>query len=443
MKKVKAARLLAGLLACLVCGTASAQFQRQEGDGYRLAVAAEKPDAMYAQGEEVRFVITLTRDGRPVSGKELPWTVTKDTWDPQTSGTVRLRDGKAVLGGYVLREPGCWQCTVQFETPGGSDLIAMAGATVDPEKIAPSMPEPGDFMAYWKRELRKQAKIPLNIRLTPGPSDDPSIEVFDCQADCEAGNFSAYIARPKGAVKGSLPAMVTLNGAGVRGSRADWTVYWAKEGMIVLDFNVHGLPNGRPDSYYQELDNGALKNYIRAGRDDRDSMFFHEMVMRLIRAIDIIAAQPQWDGKHLIAYGCSQGGAQAVMAGCLDPRVKLVCAEIPAMCDHTGMAADRASGWPKLVTCSPDGTPDARRLRAARYYDVVNFARHVTVPAYVTAGIIDSVCPPTSVYAMYNQLRGEKHILRHLTTGHALTAEGLDYTRAAVRRYLDAIRKSE
>lgn len=86
-------------------------------------------------------------------------------------------------------------------------------------------------------------------------------------------------------------------------------------------------------------------------------MFFHEMVMRLIRAIDVITAQPQWDGKTVMVHGCSQGGAQAVMAGCLDPRVDLVCAEIPAMCDHTGMAADRASGWPLLVECDGEGAP--------------------------------------------------------------------------------------
>ena len=199
---------------------------------------------------------------------------------------------------------------------------------------------------------------------------------------------------------------------------------------------MHGLPNGEPDSYYADLENGPMFEYFLFGRNDRDSMFFHEMVMRLIRAIDVITAQPQWDGKTVMVHGCSQGGAQAVMAGCLDPRVDLVCAEIPAMCDHTGMAADRASGWPLLVECDGEGAPDARQLKAARYYDVVNFARHVTVPTYVTAGIIDSLCPPTTVYAMYNQLKGEKHMLEHPTTGHILTSQGEDFSRQAVREFV-------
>ena len=350
------------MLAVFAVAAASAQRQVNEADGYRLLVAPDRADGSYGRGDEVRFLVSFEKDGAPVADGELTWEVTKDSWKPKTSGVARVSDGRAVIGGHKLDEPGFLQCRVKFVTPQGHELHAMAGAGVDKLLIGPSMPEPKDFMSYWKRELKKQAKIPMNIRLTPAPSTDPGIAVFDVQADCEPGSFSAYLAYPKDAKPGTLPAMVTLNGAGVKSSRAWWAVSWAKEGLCVLDFNVHGLPNGESDSYYADLENGPMFEYFLFGRDDRDSMFFHEMVMRLIRAIDVITAQPQWDGKTVMVHGCSQGGAQAVMAGCLDPRVDLVCAEIPAMCDHTGLAADRASGWPLLVECRRGGR--ARRPSA-------------------------------------------------------------------------------
>ena len=106
------------------------------------------------------------------------------------------------------------------------------------------------------------------------------------------------------------------------------------------------------------------------------------------------------------------------------------------MCDQTGILADRTFGWPLTVEFAEKGTIHTRQMKAARYYDVVNFARHVTVPAYVTAGIIDSLCPPTTVYAMYNQLKGEKHMLEHPTTGHILTSQGEDFSRQAVREFI-------
>ena len=430
-------------LALLCPGTlAWGQWPRSEADGYRLSVASERDSVPYACGEEVRFVVTLSQDGAPVREAEIEWRVTKDTWTPKKEGTLSLREGRALLAGGSIADPGFLQCAVRYTTPAGEAVEAMAGAAVDPLRIEASMPEPKDFLVYWMREKKKQARIPLNVRVTPlDYQADTTVAVFDVQADCLPGAFSASYAYPKGAEKGSLPALVTLNGAGVKSSRTVWTVHWAHDGLCVLDFNVHGLPNNEPESYYRDLENGELHNYYLTGRDDRDAMFFHDMVMRLLRALDVITSMPQWDGRTLFVQGCSQGGAQAIMAGCLDSRVDLVCAEIPAMSDHTGMTVDRTSSGPHWVQC-PDGEPDARQLEAARYYDVVNFARHVKAPTYVTVGMIDSVCPPTTVYSMYNRLPCEKHILR-LPMGHIQSGEGEENSRRAMKAYLNRLREEE
>lgn len=418
------------------------QWPRTEAGGYRLSVAPEKDTLPYACGDEIRFVVTLSLHGAPVREAEVPWHITKDTWTPRKEGVLSLSEGKAILPGGSISDPGFLQCTVRYTTPEGEKIEAMAGAAIDPLRIEASMPEPKDFLSYWMREKKKQSRIPMNVRITPlDYPADTTVAVFDIQADCLPCTFSASFAYPRNAKKGSLPALVTLNGAGVKSSRTDWTVHWAHDGLCVLDFNVHGLPNNRPESYYRDLENGELRNYYLKGRDDRDAMFFHDMVMRLLRALDVIVSMPQWDGKTLFVQGCSQGGAQAIIAGCLDPRVDLVCAEIPAMCDHTGMMADRASSWPHWVQC-PDGKPDPRQVEAARYYDIVNFARHVKVPTYITVGMIDSVCPPTTVYSMFNRLPGEKHILQ-LPMGHIQSGEGEENSRRAMKAYLDRIRKKD
>lgn len=298
-------------------------------------------------------------------------------------------------------------------------------------------------MSYWKREIKKQAKIPMNIRVTRVPyPEDPSVEMFDIQADCQAGNFSACYAYPKGAADKSLPALVTLNGAGVKSSRLYWAAYWAKDGLCVLDFNVHGLPNGRPDSYYRQLEDGELHNYFLFGRDDRNTMFFHEMIMRLLRAIDVITVQPQWDGENLIVQGCSQGGAQAIIAGALDPRVDLVCSEIPGMCDHTGMLVGRVSCWPKLVTNTPNGKPDPKRLEAARYYDLVNFARsrkgsHVRDGRHDRFGVSadDGLCDvqPTAVRQAYSAVASGTRSIRRGREQFAQGDAGIPPQEARIR----------
>ncbi len=38
------------------------------------------------------------------------------------------------------------------------------------------------------------------------------------------------------------------------------------------------------------------------------------MFLRMERAIDFLASQPEWDGRILIVTGSSQGGGQAIVA---------------------------------------------------------------------------------------------------------------------------------
>ena len=52
-----------------------------------------------------------------------------------------------------------------------------------------------------------------------------------------------------------------VHGAGVRSSDLGSTVTWARDGFLALDINAHGLPNGKPDSFYSDLAKGELKDY--------------------------------------------------------------------------------------------------------------------------------------------------------------------------------------
>jgi len=57
------------------------------------------------------------------------------------------------------------------------------------------------------------------------------------------------------------------------------------------------------------------------------------------------------------------------------------------------------------------GKDEGKVRHAAGYYDVVNFASRVKCPVLIGVGLIDTVCPPSGVYAAYNQLQGPKEIV--------------------------------
>ena len=90
----------------------------------------------------------------------------------------------------------------------------------------------------------------MNPKLTPVESKDDAIECFDVQLDCLGGApVSGYFGRPKAAKPKSLPAILYVHGAGVRGSSLGNAVSGAGHGMLSMDINAHGIPNGKPAAF--------------------------------------------------------------------------------------------------------------------------------------------------------------------------------------------------
>ena len=401
---------------------------------YVLAVSSERPEALYHQGEPVTFRIRLELDGRPVRDADVQWTTSKDGVAPIQKGRVVLRDGQATISGR-LAEPGFLQCRVAYEA-GEVKLSALAGAGVDPLLIKPSQPAPDDFDAFWMAKKALLAAVPVEVKLTAVESGVAGVTAFDLQATSLGAPVSGYLAVPTGARPKSLPAILTVHGAGVSSAGLSGTVGWAREGALAMDINAHGLPNGRPTEYYQGLRDGELKAYSTRGRESRETVYFLGMFLRLIRAIDVLTARPEWDGRTVVVYGSSQGGAQALAAAGLDSRVTFFVAGVPAMCDHTGALAGRIAGWPKFIPTGETLRPEV--VVAVRYYDTMNFAARIKAAAFFTIGFIDTTCPPTSVYATYNVLRAPKGIFHNIAAGHTNTPAASAASRAAVLAHFAA-----
>ena len=389
----------------------------------KLSVLTDRADATYHVRDQVIFTITLSHDGTPVAGGNVSWSLSKDGFGSLQQGIAAVKDGSATVTGRLL-EPGFLQCKAAFKT-GEGNITGLGAAAVDPLEIHASLPPPDDFDAFWAAQKDRLRKIPLNAKMTPVPKSKPGIDLFDVQADA-VGNqpMRGFYARPAGARPGSLPAIITLEGAGVYGTRLEpWLMGWAKDGFLSLELNAHGLPNNQPAEYYLGLEKGALKDYPFMGRTSRDTFYFLNMYLRDLRGLDFLTSQPEWDGRVLIASGASQGAAQAIFLAAEDSRVTFLAAVVPAMCDHSGMVVGRIAGWPKLVPTAADGKPDPAVLQTSRYFDSMNFATRLRIPAFFVAGFIDQVAPPTSVYAAYNNITSEKEIYPAVLSPHKVGPE--------------------
>lgn len=411
-------RPLLTLALCLMLAQAATA-----ADKYELKVVTDRPDAIYKVGETAHFLISLNKNGKPAVGETVTYTV--DDFIPGAPGYPK---GKLTMGEQPVEvsvtadKPVFLRCVVTSANKNIKSQIA--GAAFSPLEIGLSQPVPADFDAFWADQKNQLAEVPADAKLTSVKSPNPKLDCYDVQVECLGGApVSGYLAKPKGAKAKSLPAILWVHGAGVRSSSLGNAMKGANADMLSMDINAHGLPNGKPAKFYKDLAAGELSGYRQAGRESRETVYFRGMFLRLVRAIDFLTTQPEWDGKTVIVIGHSQGGGQALTAGGIDDRVTFIATGVPAICDHSGRAAGRINGWPKLVETKPDGTPDPTQLKAAQYVDAVNFATRCKADAIMSVGFIDGVCPPSSCYAAYNQLSGEKQVINKPLMGHAAPAD--------------------
>ncbi len=373
-----------------------------------VAVAVVAPSAVYGMDAPVAFRV------KAPSGARLEYRATWDGGAVIASGEVQLENGGAevtVPGG----RPGFIRLSV-FEEPDGAPVEA--AAAVAPEEIAPSLTVPEDFDAFWQAKLSaaRSGSPNADVRLYAEREEGTIHAVRAPMADGSA--VHGWLLRPTR--PGPYPAVVRYHGAGVYGITPDNGLDWAERGIMVFSINPHAIPNDQPADYYEALRKGALADYRTRGRDSRDTLYFVEMFLRASRAVDFVASLREWDGRHLIAEGHSQGGGQAFAAAALNTSVTGLITSCPTHCDHSGPAIGRVAGWPRIVEIL-EGRPDSRQLEAARYIDAVNFATRIHRPALGCVCFLDDVCPPTAAYAAYNALRGAKRIVHESGMGHVHT----------------------
>jgi cephalosporin-C deacetylase len=383
-----------------------------------VKVTTDRAAAIYRTGETVTFSIQVKTGPQAADTGELRYALSEDGINEIKAGKLAL-NGKTLTVSGTMKTPGFLRCTVTHTPKGGKPIRALAAGAISPLQIKPSLPVPADFDAFWKQQKAALAKVPMKADLVPVPNS--KTPAFDVKITSLGKPVSGYFAKPAAAKPKSLPIILWVHGAGVRSSSLGNATSGAAQGMLSMDINAHGIPNGKPAAFYRDLSSGDLRNYRHQGRENREQVYFKGMFLRIVRALDFLTAQPEWDGRTVAVVGHSQGGAQALVAGGLDPRVTFIGTGVPAMCDHTGAAINRIAGWPKIVP-SVNGKPDPKILQEARYYDAVNFANRCRAEAIMSVGFIDATCPATTCYAAYNQLSGKKQVINEPAMGHAAPA---------------------
>jgi len=346
------------------------------------------------------FQVQLLDDGKPAAGRKLEWQRRGDDGKTETGSAVSSDTSPLVIT-TSLDRPGFVRIEVDAVDDQGKPILDATnararfdgGAGVEPEKLIQGIPEPADFDRFWSTQVARLKDVPAKATLTEVPSPDPAFVTYDVKVDCAGGKpVSGYLTKPKDAAPKSLRATAAYMGYGVSSAKP----YYAP-GTMTLCINAHGIENGRDPDYYKNL---PLAKYGFNNEENAkpETSYFNGMVLRVLRSLEFLKVQPEWNGKDLTVTGGSQGGFQSLCGAALDRDVTKCMVNVPWMCDLGGVSAGRVRGW----------RPDY--AEGLGYYDSVNMAKRITCPTTICAGLGDSVCPPSGVSVLYNNLKCPKEL---------------------------------
>ncbi|WP_247237797.1 acetylxylan esterase [Telluribacter sp. SYSU D00476] len=384
----------------------------------KVIVAPDRPDWTYKVGDKVKFNVQVLKSHVPMKDVLIRYEIGPEKMDPTIKQEVVLKAGETTLDGGTMKAPGFLRCTV-WTTYEGKEYSAWTTAGFSPEQIQPTVTLPANFEQYWNQAKAENARIPMDPKMTlisERSTENVNVYHVSLQNWRSGARLYGILCVPK--KEGKYPAVLKVPGAGIRPYYGD--VGLAEQGIITFEIGIHGISVIMPQPNYDDLLSGWNNHYWTNNIHDKDNYFYKRVYLGCVRANDFIASLPQFDGRNLGVMGSSQGGALSIVTAALDPRVTCTAPIHPAMSDMTGYLHGRAGGWPHYLADQSKWTRPSHKdvLETVQYYDVVNFARFVKVPTFSSFGFNDNVCPPTSIYAALNVIRGEKTLMLARESAH-------------------------
>jgi cephalosporin-C deacetylase len=284
------------------------------------------------------------------------------------------------------------------------------------EAYRPQREEPADFDAFWTSTLMEARAHPLNASFEPADFGLRAMDTFDVTYAGFGGQpIKGWLTVPKG-VPGPLPCVVEFIGyGGGRGFPVDWLA-WPSAGYahLVMDTRGQGSAWRKGDTPDPELEGGnpQFPGFMTRGILSPKTYYYRRLFTDAVRAIEAATGFEGVDADRIAVTGTSQGGGVAMAVAGLEPRVKALMPNVPFLCHfRRATAITDSAPYSEIVAFLKTHRDKIETVfNTLSYFDGLNFAARSSAPALYSVGLMDDICPPSTVYAALNHHGGSKQI---------------------------------
>jgi cephalosporin-C deacetylase len=283
----------------------------------------------------------------------------------------------------------------------------------------PPLSEPEDFDDFWRSTLAETASHDLDAQFTPYDAGLSCVDVYDARFSGFGGQRIAGWFLTPGKLTEPGPTIVRYIGYGNgRCLPHDWLL-WPSAGYSVFVMDSRGQGHG--DTGDPEIGNDSHQaGMLTRGILDRNTYYYRRLFADAVRSVDAAAAHPLTDPTRIIVAGASQGGGIAQAVAGLRNDLFAALIDVPFLTHFT--RATEITDQPPYNEITEYLALNRHRsdtvFDTLRYFDGIHFASRATTRARYSVGLMDTICPPSTVFAAYNSYGGPAELDVWKFNGH-------------------------
>lgn len=298
-------------------------------------------------------------------------------------------------------------------------------------------PCPKDIDEYWDSALDEMNSLNPNAEFIKKEFPSKAADMYDLfYTGTKNARIHAKVAVPKNE-NGKMPAILIFHG--LSGSSCDWCdlLKYASEGFVVAYMDVRGQ-GGISEDVGGVSGTTYTTPFTRGLDGDKHDLLMRDVYLDTALMAKIIMELDYVDETRVGVTGGSQGGGLSVACACLVPEIKKCAPMYPYLSDYKRVyEMDLNKGaYEGLRYYFRNFDPTHEHFdeiyEKLGYIDIQNLAKRMKAELLMFTGLMDTTCPPSTQFAMYNKVTSKKKVIFYPEYGH----EGLKGSSDAIFKFL-------
>ena len=276
-------------------------------------------------------------------------------------------------------------------------------------------PKPKDFDEYWDSSIAEMKSIDTKIEFIPTKYNFGKAQAFDIWYTGVGGaRIHGKCVKPLNEDK-PVPTVLLFHGYSGAGDDFPGLLNWASMGFAAFSIDARGQAGFSED--LGGVKGNTLNGHIIRGLDDEDpkKLLFRSIFLDCAQLAHLAMDLDFVDEKNVFCAGGSQGGGLSTACASLEPRIKKASITYPFLTDYKRIwqidlykDAYTELNW-YFRNRDPHHLREEEIWTKLGYIDVHFLAERIEAEVIMNTGLCDTVCPPSTQFAVYNNIKSKKH----------------------------------